>query len=122
MELINRVNNKQCSVNYKSPKTTSGARRVDQSYIIRLTVTVSTEVPPPTQCEDEEDVGGPDVKAELPAHLIITKDVMERCIHLLSDPSLRLRLKVASLVWKDEPCATNIPATHDATMKVRIRR
>ncbi|TNN74587.1 TELO2-interacting protein 1 [Liparis tanakae] len=58
------------------------------------------EVPPPAQCEDEDDVGGPDVKAELPAHLIVTKDVMERCIHLLSDPSLRLRLKVASLVWK----------------------
>ncbi|XP_056279886.1 TELO2-interacting protein 1 homolog [Pseudoliparis swirei] len=56
------------------------------------------EVPPPTQCEDEEDVGGPDVKAELPAHLIITKDVMERCIHLLSDPSLRLRLKVLDVL------------------------
>ncbi|KAG8002894.1 TELO2-interacting protein 1-like protein [Nibea albiflora] len=52
------------------------------------------EVPPPTECEDVEDLGGPDVKAELPPHLSITKDVMERCIHLLSDPSLRLRLKV----------------------------
>ena len=49
---------------------------------------------PPTECEDVEDAGSPDVKAELPSHLSITKDVMERCIHLLSDPSLRLRLKV----------------------------
>lgn len=50
--------------------------------------------PPPTEGEDVEDLYGPDVKAELPSHLSITKDVMERCIHLLSDPSLRLRLKV----------------------------
>lgn len=50
--------------------------------------------PPPTEGEDVEDLYGPDVKAELPPHLSITKDVMERCIHLLSDPSLRLRLKV----------------------------
>lgn len=42
----------------------------------------------------EEDMDGPDVKVELPAHITIAKDVMERCIHLLSDPSLRLRLKV----------------------------
>ncbi|KAM3617212.1 uncharacterized protein V6R79_003431 [Siganus canaliculatus] len=55
-------------------------------------------VPPPTDCEDVEDTGGPDVKAELPSHLSITKDVMERCIHLLSDPSLRLRLKVLDVL------------------------
>ncbi|XP_034733636.1 TELO2-interacting protein 1 homolog [Etheostoma cragini] len=53
------------------------------------------EVPPPLECEDVEDIEGPDVKVELPSHLSITKDVMERCIHLLSDPSLRLRLKMA---------------------------
>lgn len=63
-----------------------------------LTITVSPEVPPPTECEDVEDLSGPDVKAELPFHLSVTKDVMERCIHLLSDPSLRLRLKVLSIV------------------------
>lgn len=66
--------------------------------IIYLTIAVSPEVPPPTECDDVEDLGGPDVKAELPPHLSITKDVMERCIHLLSDPSLRLRLKVLSVV------------------------
>ncbi|XP_047424450.1 TELO2-interacting protein 1 homolog [Mugil cephalus] len=54
--------------------------------------------PPPTECEDEEDICGPDVKAELPSHLTITKDVMERCIHLLSNPSLRLRLKVLDVL------------------------
>uniref|UniRef100_UPI0037E6FDC3 TELO2-interacting protein 1 homolog n=1 Tax=Semicossyphus pulcher TaxID=241346 RepID=UPI0037E6FDC3 len=56
------------------------------------------EVPPPMECEDVEDIGGPDVKAELPLHLSITKDVMERCIHLLSDPSLRVRLKVLDVL------------------------
>ncbi|XP_068589706.1 TELO2-interacting protein 1 homolog isoform X2 [Cebidichthys violaceus] len=60
--------------------------------------TEDLEVPAPTDCEDVEDIGGPDAKAELPAHLSITKDVMERCIHLLSDPSLRLRLKVLDVL------------------------
>lgn len=66
--------------------------------VIHLTISVSPEVRPPMECEDVEDIGGPDVKTELPPHLSITKDVMERCIHLLSDPSLRLRLKVLSVV------------------------
>lgn len=68
-----------------------------QSLSVGLSLTVhvvSAEVPPPAECEDAEDLYGPDVKAELPSHLSVTKDVMERCIHLLSDPSLRLRLKV----------------------------
>lgn len=52
----------------------------------------------PVECEDVEDAGSPDVKAELSSHLSITKDVMERCIHLLSDPSLRLRLKVLDVL------------------------
>ncbi|KAK6308149.1 hypothetical protein J4Q44_G00214200 [Coregonus suidteri] len=50
------------------------------------------EIPPPM--DFEEDMEGPDVKAELPAHLTIAKDVMERCIHLLSD----LRLKVLDVL------------------------
>ncbi|CAI5643981.1 unnamed protein product [Oreochromis niloticus] len=53
---------------------------------------------PPTGCEDVADIGSPDVKAELPSHLSITKDAMECCIHLLSDPSLRLRLKVLDVL------------------------
>ncbi|CAK6955101.1 TELO2-interacting protein 1 homolog [Scomber scombrus] len=60
--------------------------------------TEDLEIPPPTECEDVEDIGGPDVKAELPSHLSITKDVMERCTHLLSDPSLRVRLKVLDVL------------------------
>lgn len=59
-----------------------------------MNVAVSTDIPPPGEPENVEDLLQPDVKAELPPHLGITKDVMERCIHLLSDPSLRLRLKV----------------------------
>ncbi|XP_047227855.1 TELO2-interacting protein 1 homolog [Girardinichthys multiradiatus] len=60
--------------------------------------TEDLEVPPPPECEDADDAGGPEVKAELPSHLSITKDIMERCIHLLSDPSLRLRLKVLDVL------------------------
>ncbi|KAM9350375.1 TELO2-interacting protein 1 homolog [Symphorus nematophorus] len=60
--------------------------------------TEDLEVPPPTECDDVEELDGPDVKAELPSHLSITKDVMERCIHLLSDPSLRVRLKVLDVL------------------------
>ena len=48
----------------------------------------------------ETETEGPDVKAELPAHLAIAKDVMERCTHLLSHPSLRLRLKVCVCSWR----------------------
>lgn len=64
--------------------------------ITRLTVnaTVPSDFPPPGEPENVEDLLEPDVKVELPLHLSITKDVMERCIHLLSGPSLRLRLKV----------------------------
>uniref|UniRef100_A0A3Q4BIQ5 Uncharacterized protein n=1 Tax=Mola mola TaxID=94237 RepID=A0A3Q4BIQ5_MOLML len=50
------------------------------------------------QSDNVDDLVIPDVKAELPSHLSITKDIMERCIHLLSDPSLRLRLKVLDVL------------------------
>ncbi|XP_033825762.1 TELO2-interacting protein 1 homolog [Periophthalmus magnuspinnatus] len=53
---------------------------------------------PPVSEPDVDDIGGPDVKKELPNHLQITKDVMERCIHLMSDPNLRLRLKVLDVL------------------------
>lgn len=80
-----------------------------QKQWVDLTVTVSPEVPPPTQCEDVDDIGGPDVKVELPAHLSTTKDVMERCVHLLSDPCLRLRLKVPSLGRRERWFEDNNP-------------
>ncbi|KAF3696567.1 TELO2-interacting protein 1 -like protein SMG10 [Channa argus] len=60
--------------------------------------TETIEAPTTTEGETVEDIGDPDVKAELPTHLSITKDVMERCIHLLSNPSLRLRLKVLDVL------------------------
>ncbi|XP_019718553.1 TELO2-interacting protein 1 homolog [Hippocampus comes] len=56
------------------------------------------EIPPPTEFEEDDDADDCDVKAELPAHLSITKDVMERCIHLLSDSNLCLRLKMLDVL------------------------
>lgn len=32
----------------------------------------------------------------MPSHAQLARDVMERCIHLLSDGSLRVRLKVGN--------------------------
>ncbi|XP_006030541.2 TELO2-interacting protein 1 homolog [Alligator sinensis] len=49
-----------------------------------------------------EEPQGNDTSAEgeapLPAHAQVAKDVMERCIHLLSDKSLRVRLKVLDVL------------------------
>lgn len=56
-----------------------------------------TDIPPPSEPEVVDD-DGPDVKKELPNHLQITKDVTERCIHLLSDPNLRIRLRVLDVL------------------------
>uniref|UniRef100_A0AAY5KNY9 TELO2 interacting protein 1 n=1 Tax=Esox lucius TaxID=8010 RepID=A0AAY5KNY9_ESOLU len=58
--------------------------------------TENPEIPPLTDLD--EDMEGPDVKAELPYHITIAKEVMERCVHLLSDPRLRLRLKVLDVL------------------------
>nr|XP_020468165.1 TELO2-interacting protein 1 homolog [Monopterus albus] len=78
------------------PKQTSADQEVLNKGIgIEEDNNEGLEVPPPTE---HENIDGPDVKAELPSHLSITKDVMERCIHLLSDPSLRLRLKVLDVL------------------------
>ncbi|XP_072552810.1 TELO2-interacting protein 1 homolog [Salminus brasiliensis] len=49
--------------------------------------------------EEEDGVDeGPDVKPELPVHVSVAKDVMERCVHLLSHPSIAIRLKVLDMV------------------------
>ncbi|XP_058860374.1 TELO2-interacting protein 1 homolog [Acipenser ruthenus] len=61
-----------------------------------------TEMPPPAP-EPDDSEEGPAVKPELPPHISIAKEVMERCIHLLSDKSLRLRLKVLDVL---ELCVT----------------
>lgn len=53
------------------------------------------------ECDmDEEDVN---MKPEVPVHISMAKAVMERCIHLLSHPSLLLRLKVMFLVEHMKP-------------------
>ncbi|XP_061128137.1 TELO2-interacting protein 1 homolog [Syngnathus typhle] len=56
------------------------------------------EITPPTDFQEDNDADGCDVEAELPTQLSITKDVMERCIHLLSDSNLYLRLKVLDVL------------------------
>lgn len=43
---------------------------------------------------DENDTS-PSVEPPLPVQIQIATDVMERCIHLLSDNNLRIRLKVS---------------------------
>ncbi|NWU67065.1 TTI1 protein, partial [Pterocles burchelli] len=59
------------------------------------------EVPPLAKLEpDSSDAGG---EAPLPSHAQLAKDVMERCIHLLSDKNLRVRLKVLDVL---ELCVT----------------
>lgn len=73
-------------------------KELAQGIGIELDETEDPEVPPPPECEEVDDSRGPDVKAELPPHLSIAKDVAERCVHLLSDPSLRLRLKVLDVL------------------------
>ncbi|XP_058535536.1 TELO2-interacting protein 1 homolog isoform X1 [Ochotona princeps] len=46
---------------------------------------------------DENDTR-PDVEPPLPVQIQIATDVMERCIHLLSDKSLKIRLKVLDVL------------------------
>ncbi|NXA03582.1 TTI1 protein, partial [Sapayoa aenigma] len=52
--------------------------------------------PEPNNCDTEGE-------AALPSHAQLARDVMERCIHLLSDRSLRVRLKVLDVL---ELCVT----------------
>ncbi|KFW77754.1 TELO2-interacting protein 1, partial [Manacus vitellinus] len=59
------------------------------------------EVPPLAKAEPNNcDTDG---EAPLPIHAQLARDVMERCIHLLSDGSLRVRLKVLDVL---ELCVT----------------
>ncbi|XP_074744502.1 TELO2-interacting protein 1 homolog isoform X1 [Strix uralensis] len=59
------------------------------------------EVPPPAKPEQtSSDTGG---EAPLPSHAQLAKVVMERCIHLLSDGRLRVRLRVLDVL---ELCVT----------------
>lgn len=47
---------------------------------------------------DENDTTLPDAEPLLPVQIQIAKDVMERCIHLLSDKNLKIRLKVLDVL------------------------
>ncbi|XP_028309921.1 TELO2-interacting protein 1 homolog [Gouania willdenowi] len=86
------VNIRQFLLDYRKQKELSEGIGIEEDDLEDLAAS------PPTAEENVEDIYDPDVKAELPSHLTITKDVMERCIHLLSDPSLRLRLKVLDVL------------------------
>lgn len=57
-----------------------------------------SEAAPEVKEEEEGEEEGPDVKPELPLHVSIAKDVMERCVHLLSHPNMGVRLKVLDIV------------------------
>ncbi|GCB72985.1 hypothetical protein scyTo_0002285 [Scyliorhinus torazame] len=57
-----------------------------------------TEGEIPDRLEPDISSDHPDVKKVLPAHIQIAKDVLERCIHLLSSKSIKLRLKVLDVL------------------------
>ncbi|XP_054073990.1 TELO2-interacting protein 1 homolog [Rissa tridactyla] len=59
------------------------------------------EVPP--LAKPEPNNSDTDGETPLPSHAQLAKDVMERCIHLLSDGNLRVRLKVLDVL---ELCVT----------------
>uniref|UniRef100_A0A6I8PGY4 TELO2 interacting protein 1 n=1 Tax=Ornithorhynchus anatinus TaxID=9258 RepID=A0A6I8PGY4_ORNAN len=54
------------------------------------------EAPPPA--EGERGDGRRDGETPLPPQIRIAEDVMERCVHLLSDPDLPVRLKVLDVL------------------------
>ncbi|XP_067226920.1 TELO2-interacting protein 1 homolog [Chanodichthys erythropterus] len=85
------VNLRQFLLDYKKQKELAEGIGVDEEDPNEL------DVPPPASASDE-DVEGPAEKKELPLHIQIAKDVMERCIHLLSDSNLRIRLKVLDIL------------------------
>ncbi|XDV46511.1 hypothetical protein PO909_014397 [Leuciscus waleckii] len=85
------VNLRQFLLDYKKQKELAEGIGVEEEDPNEL------DVPPPASASDE-DMEGPAEKKELPLHIQIAKDVMERCIHLLSDPNLRTRLKVLDIL------------------------
>ncbi|XP_054701460.1 TELO2-interacting protein 1 homolog isoform X3 [Grus americana] len=82
---------------------------LDQSYnnqastflrVLHSVMTALDEIPPLAKPEPNSDTEG---ETPLPSHAQLAKDVMERCIHLLSDGNLRVRLKVLDVL---ELCVT----------------
>ncbi|XP_067410050.1 TELO2-interacting protein 1 homolog isoform X4 [Emydura macquarii macquarii] len=76
--------------------------RVSSFLGVLSTLVAALEVHPPPP-EPEMSNTGAEGETPLPAHAQIAKDVLERCIHLLSDKSLRVRLKVLDVL---ELCVT----------------
>nr|XP_023664522.1 TELO2-interacting protein 1 homolog isoform X2 [Paramormyrops kingsleyae] len=78
---------------------------------------LDTEVPSfAPECDmDEEDVN---MKPALPVNISMAKAVMERCIHLLSHPSLLLRLKVLDVL---ELCVCVLTADEDVLLPLSHR-
>ncbi|XP_007474428.2 TELO2-interacting protein 1 homolog isoform X1 [Monodelphis domestica] len=74
------------------------------------------EQPPPSEAEMNDVC--PDVEALLPVQTQIAKDVMERCIHLLSDKDLKTRLKVLDVL---ELCVT-VLQSHENQLLPMIHR
>ncbi|KAM9069389.1 TELO2-interacting protein 1 homolog isoform X4 [Sarcophilus harrisii] len=60
----------------------------------------------------------PDVEATLPVQIQIAKNVMERCIHLLSDKDLKTRLKVLDVL---ELCVT-VLQSHENQLLPMVHR
>uniref|UniRef100_A0A8C1HUF6 TELO2-interacting protein 1 homolog n=1 Tax=Cyprinus carpio carpio TaxID=630221 RepID=A0A8C1HUF6_CYPCA len=85
------VNLRQFLLDYKKQKELAEGIGVEEEDPNDL------DVSPPTSASDE-DMDGPAEKKALPLHIQIAKDVMERCIHLLSDPNLGIRLKVLDIL------------------------
>ncbi|XP_016086871.1 TELO2-interacting protein 1 homolog [Sinocyclocheilus grahami] len=85
------VNLRQFLMDYKKHKELAEGIGVEEEDPNDL------DVPPPTSASDE-DMDGPAEKKELPLHIQIAKDVMERCIHLLSDSNLGIRFKVLDIL------------------------
>ncbi|XP_067301617.1 TELO2-interacting protein 1 homolog [Pseudorasbora parva] len=85
------VNLRQFLLDYKKQKELAEGIGVEEEDPNEL------NIPPPAPASDE-DMEGPAEKKELPLHIQIAKDVMERCLHLLSDPNLRIRLKVLDIL------------------------
>ncbi|RXN34285.1 TELO2-interacting 1-like protein [Labeo rohita] len=83
------VNLRQFLLDYKKQKELAEGVGVEEEDPNDL------DGPPPAS---DEDTDGPAEKKELPLHIQIAKDVMERCIHLLSDSNLTIRLKVVKSV------------------------
>ncbi|XP_029469352.1 LOW QUALITY PROTEIN: TELO2-interacting protein 1 homolog [Rhinatrema bivittatum] len=76
------------------------------------------ELQPSSPQESETNHSEPDVEKSLPAHIWISKDVMERCIHLMSDKSLKLRIKVLGIL---ELCVVVLHSQEDQLLPMAHR-